>query len=343
MNASSSTSSGEPRYLKGAEKVAALLLAMDKPLAGRLLKKFDSLELRQITRAASELGSLSPPALEHLIGDFSNNFETGAELIGSAGEAQELLAGALPPEEAAEILSDVLGNSNKSLWDRVSTIPESALASYLGKEHPQTCALILSKVTPATAAKVIVHLPRDLRNELMRRMLTHKPVMDPMLRLLELTIHEDLLLNVARNTGSDTHSRIADIINKMDREQIEDVLSSLSQERPKDAEVLRGLLFTFDDIAKLSSKARTTLFDRVPADQVVMALKGTDAGFRELILSSMAARARRMVESELATSGPAPQRDVVKARRAIADFALEMAEKNEIEINGAGEGEALFD
>ena len=47
----------------------------------------------------------------------------------------------------------------------------------------------------------------------------------------------------------------------------------------------------------------------------------------------MGARARRMVESELNTGGPAQQRDVLKARRAIADFVLEMAERNEIEIN----------
>jgi flagellar motor switch protein FliG len=184
--------------------------------------------------------------------------------------------------------------------------------------------------------------PRDLRNGLMKRMLSPRPVMDPMMRMIERTLHEDLLLNVARNTGGDTHTKIADIINKMEREQIEDVLNCLAEDRPKDAETLRGLLFTFEDIAKLSQKARTAVFDKVPADRVVMALRGTDPSFRELILSSMGARARRMVESELNTGGPAQQRDVVKARRAIADYVLEMAERNEIEI-GAGEGDAMFE
>jgi flagellar motor switch protein FliG len=129
----------------------------------------------------------------------------------------------------------------------------------------------------------------------------------------------------------------------MERDQIEDVLNSLAEDRPKDAETLRGLLFTFEDIAKLSQKARTTVFDKVPADRVVLALKGTDPAFRELILTSMGARARRMVESELATGGPAQQRDVMKARRAIADMVLEMAERNEIEIHSSGQAEAVFE
>jgi len=237
----------------------------------------------------------------------------------------------------------VLGNSNKAMWDRLSAVPDSALGVYLAKEHPQTCALVLSKVSSGTAAKIMAQTPRDLRNSLMRRMLSPRPVMDPMMRLLEQTLHEDLLLNVARNTGADTHTKIADIINKMERDQIEDVLQSLAEERPKDAETLRGLLFTFDDIAKLSQKARTTLFDKAPADLVVMALKGTDSHFRELILSSMAARARRMVEAELNGGGPAQQRDVMKARRAVADMVLEMAERNEIEINSSGESDAVFE
>jgi flagellar motor switch protein FliG len=331
------------RPLFGAEKVAALLLALDRPIAGRLLKRFDSLELRQVTRAASELGAVNPATVEQLIAEFQEQFSAGAELLGSAGEAENLLAGALPPEEAAEILSDVLGNSNKAMWDRLSAAPESALASYLQKEHPQTFALVVSKLSSGTAAKIMAQTPKELRNGLMRRMLSPRPVMDPMMRLLERTLHEDLLLNVARNTGADTHSKIADIINKMERDQIEDVLQSLAEDRPKDAETLRSLLFTFEDIAKLSQKSRALVFDRAPADRVVLALKGTDGAFRELILSSMGARARRMVENELNTGGPAQQRDVMKARRAIADAVLEMAERNEIEIHSNGESDAVFD
>jgi len=334
---------GIARPLFGAEKVAALLLAMDKQVAGRLLKRFDPLELRQVTRAAAELGSVNPATIEHLIADFTEQFTAGAELLGSAGEAESLLAGALPEDEAAEILSDVLGNSNKAMWDRLSAAPEAALATYLQKEHPQTFAFVLSKLSSGAAAKVMALTPRDMRNSLMKRMLSPRPVMDPMMRLLERTMHEDLLLNVARNTGGDTHSKIADIINKMEREQIEDVLNALAEDRPKDAETLRGLMFTFEDIAKLSQKARTAVFDKAPADRVVLALKGTDATFREMILGSMGARARRMVEAELNTGGPAQQRDVLKARRAIADMVLEMAERNEIEIHANGESDAVFE
>jgi flagellar motor switch protein FliG len=331
-----------PKTLKGAEKVAALLLSLEKPVAARLLAKFDPVELRQVTRAAAELGAVPVATLEALIEEFASYFSNGVDLVGSVGQVQQLLAGVVPPDQISEIMSEVLGSSNHSLWERISSVSETVLAAYLTKEHPQAAALILSKVSPNSAAKVMGLLPRDLRNALMRRMLSLKPVTEPPVRILEGAMQEDLLVNVARNTNTDSHSRIADIINKMERNQMEDVLQSLAESRPEEAQVLKGLLFTFDDIVNLSPKARSILFDQVPTERVVLALKGTESEFRDLVLSSLASRSRRMVEAELTNGDPSPQRDVMKARRAIADLVLEMAEKGQIELNGSSEEAAMI-
>lgn len=328
--------------LQGVDRVATLLLAMGKPAASRLLKHFNPEEIKLITRSAAELGPVSPGQLEALIDEFAAQFSNGASLFGTAGEVEKLLSGVLPPEQIAELMTDVLGNSNKSIWDRISTVSEGVLATYLMKEHPQTAALILSKVKPACAAKVMGHLPQDLRNGLMRRMLTFKPIVDETMRIIEKTIHEDFMINFSRNMGADTHAKMADIINKMERDHMEEVLSSLTEVRPKSAEILKGLLFTFDDIVNLAPRARTALFDQIPNDRVVLALKGTDEAFRNIILSSLASRVRRMVEHELNGKEPASQRDVLEARRAITDLALEMAGRGEIELNPENDGDTYI-
>src|SRR5579884_3690367 len=285
------------RILTGAEKSAALLLAMGKPLAARLLKRFDQLELRQITRAAAHLGAISSEALDKLVEEFTECFTAGADLLGNASEAEQLLTGALPPEEAADILSDVLGSSNSSLWERLAGAPEAALAAYIEKEHPQTAAFILSKVSPASAAKVVAQLPRDLRNDLLIRMIAPAEVSNEALRIVEAALQEDLLKSAARAAGTDSRARIADIVNRLDPNAVEDVIQTISE-----------------------------------------AQRGTETAFRDTVLSSMALRARRLVESELANGASVSQRDIAKARRAIAEIVLGMAQRGEIEI-GASEGE----
>ncbi len=316
---------------------------MGKPLASRLLKHFDVDELKQITRSVADLGIVPSPTLELLVEDFAGQFANGVDLLGSPNEVEQMLDGVLSAEQIADVMSDVTGNSNEAMWERLSNVSETIFGGYLAKEHPQTAALILSKVTPACAAKVMGQFPRDLRNEMMRRMLGIAPVTEAAVRIIQAQLQEDLLSNLSRQSGSEHNVRIANIINKMERDQMEDVMQSLAAARPKAAEVLRGLMFTFDDIVKLQPKARSVLFDKIPTELVVLALKGTDAGFRDAILSSLAARARRIVESELASGGPALQRDVLKARRMIADTALELSNNGEIDLNSSEDEDELFE
>ncbi len=343
MAAAVAQTGANPRFLRGPERVAALLLAMGKPLASRLLKHFDVDELKQITRSVAELGIVPAPTLEQLVEEFAGQFAKGVDLLGSPNEVEQMLDGVLSPEQIADVMSDVTGNSNEAMWERLSNVPEGVFGAYLVKEHPQAAALILSKVTPACAAKVMGQFPRDLRNEMMRRMLGIAPVTEAAVRIVQAQLQEDLLSNLSRQTGNEQNVKVANIINKMDRDQMDDVMQSLAAARPKAAEVLRGLMFTFDDIIKLQPKARSILFDKIPTELVVLALKGTDASFRDSILSSLAARARRIVDSELANGGPALQRDVLKARRMIADTALELSGNGEIDLNSSEDDDELYE
>ena len=197
---------------------------------------------------------------------------------------------------------------------------------------------MFSKLEPAKSAKIMAELPAKLRDEVMRRMLASRPATDAGLRIVAAAIQEDLLSTGAKGSGADPHERLARIINNMERDAIDGVLQSLGDARPKSAEILKSLLFTFEDIVNLSPKARTTLLDRVPSDRLVLALKGTEAEFRDTVLSALASRSRRVVESELARNEAAPQRDVANARRDIANMALELAGNGEIELKPAAEG-----
>jgi flagellar motor switch protein FliG len=328
------------RSLKGSEKAAVLLLAMGKPAAGKLLKHFDPLELRKITLSAAELGAVQTSVLEALVEEFCAHFSTGVDLLGNAGEAEQLLTGAFPPEQVADILSDVLGSSHSGMWEKLVDIPEDVFAAYLLKEHPQSAAFILSKVNTNFAARITAQLPRDFRNQLMRRMLVLEPVDETALRSIEGVLQEDLLASAGRLTSANPHSRMAEILNKLEPDQAEDVVESLAATRPKEAEMLRRLLFSFDDMLKLSAKARAIVFDRIPTERVVLALRGTDPTFRDAVLSSLTSRARRLVESELDAGGDVPAREVAKARRMIADLVLELAQRNEIELAPAADAEA---
>jgi flagellar motor switch protein FliG len=328
-----------PKRLHGPERVAALLLAMGKPVAERLLPHFEPSELREISRSAVALGPVPAAELEALIEEFANQFAAGLNLLVSAREIEDLLTGVMPPEQLPAAAAGPEGAPDQSVWDKVSQLSEAALVGYFAEQHPQTVALVLSKLEPTKSAKVMTAFTPGQRDEVMRRMLASRPPTDAALRIVAGALQEDLLSTAARGSGADAHERLAKIINNMERDDMEGVLQSLGDARPKSAEILKGLLFTFEDIVNLSAKARTTLLDRVPSDRLVLSLKGTDAEFRDTVLSALAARARRVVESELGRNEPSAQRDVANARREIANMALDLAGRGELELKPPAEGQ----
>lgn len=333
-----SSLSSEARQLVGVDRVAALLLAMGQGAAARILKHLDAYELREITRATAALGSVPAPTIDTLIEDFAGHFSSGLDLLGAPSEAEQLLAGALPPEQVADILSDVLGSANHTMWEKLSNLPDATLNDFVVAEHPQTAAYLLSKLNSAAAARALAVMPREQRNDMLARMLGIGGVTEAARRLIETTLHDTLLVTASR-AGGGAPARMADIINRFDREAVDDAIASLSETRPKEAKALKAMLFSFEDIPSLSARARAVLFDKAPTERVILALRGASMEFRDIVLSSLASRARRMVEAELDGGATASKKDIDQARREIANMVLQLAAANEIELRSDDQGE----
>jgi flagellar motor switch protein FliG len=326
--------SGE-RDLTGPEKAAALLLMMGKPPAARLLKQFDEPDLRAVARAAAGLGAISATTLDRLVEEFAADFSAGADLLGDEGQVKNLLADALPPEQIADILGAEPSEADApDVWRTLAQAPQGAIVALLMAEQAATATYILSKLDPVVATKVVAALPRDRRNAALCGLIAPLEVTPLVARLIEEAVASALKQGPKSAVDVEGRSRLAGIINGLDPEDAEDAMQALAQARPKDAAIVKTMLFSFNDLPRLSERARALLFDRASIDIVVMALRGTEPEFRDAVLSSMPSRGRRLVEGELSSGASAPPRDIAKARKALAEIVLGMASRNEIELGG---------
>ena len=320
------------RKLTGTEKAAALLLAVGKENASKILSQLDDEEIRAIARSASDLGAVSQSILDSIADELVFKVTIDGGLRGSSEHVERLLEEIMPPRQVKQIMADVRARMNEAVWPRLVELPAHLLAQFLNKEHPQVITYVLSKASASLSAEVVALFPNHLRNEVMRRMLTNKLVMQQSLRLLEQILRDELLLKVAKTTGQDTHERVAKIVNKLSKKEMEEVLDSIGASRPKAAETVRALLFTFDDIRKLPPRTRVSLFESIEADRLISALNGADDEMKEFILSSVPSRTRRVIEQDLAAAPPMTEKEIEKARREIADFALQLADQGTISL-----------
>ena len=329
----------ERRALSGCERAATILLAMGKPAASRLLKHFDPTELRDVTRAAASLGSVPTQELELVVEDFAGDFASGTHLLGNRGEAENLLNDALSTDQVAGVISDAFGAAGPTIWKAVADMPSTVVAAYLARENPVVATYTLSKLDTGAAAKIVHAFEKTLRGEIIR-LLMDPPIVEPAVaELVEAALRDDLVAAAVKPSSDDQRARVAHILNSLEPEDAADVMQSLAEASPADARSLKRLLFTFNDVPRLSQRARAVLFDKLPTDAVVLSLRGMPEEFRNIALSSLASRSRRLVESELANGADVPAADIAKARKKIADAVLDMVRRGEIEIASPDEAE----
>ncbi len=316
----------------GREKVAILLLALGNPLAAKILQSFDAKEVKAVMSSASALGKVNKDDLELLVDEFTANFAKTLGLSTGYGQVKSLVEGAFNSDQLDAMLGDAPLAPGEPIWRKFAAGSENTLVPYLLDEHPQTITFILASLDSDLAAKCLSMLPRDIRDSVAKRMLKLQDVTVRPSAIVQECLQHDLLVNSDAGAEEAGRSRVAALINKLDREQSEGILESLAQSRPEDAKKLRGMIFSFEDIAKLTQPHRLAMFDKVATEQVIAALRGTTPEFKELVLSSVGARARRMVEAELANDNGQITKEVLTARRSIADLALSLAQKGDIAL-----------
>ncbi len=329
----------EKRKLSGSERAATILLAIGKPGATRLLKHFDPIEIRDVTRATANLGVIPSQELELVVEAFAGDFASGKHLLGNRGEAENLLSDALSTDQVAGVMTDIFGGAAPDIWNAIAELPPATVAAYLAKESLLVATYAISRLDTESAAKVVQHLEKKMRSELVRRLM-EPPIVEPVVAgLVEAALRDELIGATAKPSSDDQRARVAHIVNSLEPEDAADIMQSLAEASPSEARFLQRLLFSFNDLPRLSQRARAVLFDKVPTDVVVLSLRGMDDAFRSVALSSMASRSRRLVESELANGANVPSAEVAKARKKIADTVLAMAQRNEIEIASLDDAE----
>ncbi|MFB2549678.1 flagellar motor switch protein FliG [Ensifer soli] len=327
-----STALGKP--LSQTEKAAAVLLAMGKGVASKLLKFFTQSELQEIIAAAQSLRSIPPDELEKIVNEFEDLFTEGAGLMDNARAIESILEEGLSPDEVDGLLGRraTFEAYEASIWDKLQDSDPQFVAQYLAKEHPQTIAYVLSMMPSTFGAKVLLQMPEENRADIINRTVTMKNVSPKAAAIIETRVVEMIqLLDAERNALGSV--KAAEVINQMEKNQVEEIMSSLQSLSAESAEKVRPKIFLFDDIQFMPHRSRVQLFNDVSGDIITMALRGSSMELRESVLAAIGARQRRMIESDLSNgdAGINP-RDVAIARRSIAQEAIRLAASGQLEL-----------
>jgi flagellar motor switch protein FliG len=322
------------RGLTGPQKASILLLSLGEEQSSKIFGMMDDEEIKELSQTMANLGTVDANLVERLfIGS----------LVGSFQSTERLLLKTLPKDRVDSIMEEIRGPAGRTMWDKLGNVNEAVLANYLKNEYPQTVAVVLAKVKPDHAARVLSLLPENFAMEVIMRMLRMEAVQKEVLDGVERTLRNEFITSLARTARRDAHEMMADIFNSLDRNAENRFMGALEERNRESAERIKALMFTFEDLVRIDMAGIQTLLRSVEKDKLGMALKGASDAIKDLFFKNMSERAGKMLREDMDAMGPVRLRDVDIAQGVVVQMAKELAASGQIVIaEGREEDELVY-
>jgi flagellar motor switch protein FliG len=331
----------DTRSLGGAEKAAIFILSLGEEYAARIFSHMNDDEIKELSQAMSNLGNVSSNLVEKLFIEFFEQMSSTGGTVGSLESTERLLMKVLDKNRVGNIMEDIRGPAGRTMWDKLANVNEAVLAAFLKNEYPQTVAVVVSKVKPDHAARVLSQLPESFAMEVITRMLRMESVQKDVLDDIERTLRNEFMNNLARTNRRDPHEAMAEIFNSLDRTSETKFMTALEERSRDSAEKIKSLMFTFEDLSKLEGQAIQAIMRVADKTKLPIALKGASDAIKDLIFANMSERAGKLLREDIGALGPTRLHDVEEAQGSLVNVAKDLAAKGEIIIVKENEEDEL--
>lgn len=287
----------------------------------------------EISQTMAALGKVGSNVIERLFVDFAEQMSSTNNLVGTFDSTERLLSRVLGKDKVSQIMEEIRGPAGRTMWEKLGNVNEETLAAFLQKEYPQTVAVIMSKITPDHAARVLALMPDGFANEVIQRMLKMEAIQKEVLEDIERTMRTEFMTNLARTQRRDSHELMAEIFNNLDRAAEARFMQALEKNKPDSAEKIRSLMFTFDDLGRLDNASIQTLIRACDKEKLPTALKGATETMRDLFFTNMSERAAKIMKEDMAAMGPVRLKDVEESQQYIVNTAKDLEARGEIVLS----------
>ena len=329
------------RNLSGADKAAIFMLSLEQDQSAKLFELMDVEEIKELSMTMANLGTIDSEVVERLFIEFADQLSSTGSLVGSYDSTERLLLQTIDQEKVDLIMEEIRGPAGRTMWDKLGNVNEQVLANYLKNEYPQTVAVVLSKIKPDHASRVLAVLPENFAMEVIMRLLRMETVQKEILDGVEKTLRTEFMSNLASTQRQDSHEQMANIFNSLDRSTENRFMGALEERNRESAERIKGLMFTFEDLARIDPSGVQALLRQVEKDPLAMALKGGSDDIKDLFFKNMSERAAKMMQEDMEAMGPVRLKEVDEAQSNVVQTAKTLADAGEIVISGGGEEDEL--
>lgn len=314
----------------GGDKAARLLLLLGTEEAAGVLSKMRGDEAEELARRVVLTRGVDASEAAALLEEFGDQFGTmrSEGVCGGVQAARSILTAAFGKERAAQIIARSVPETLPKPFAFLDNLSLPQLSALLGRESPQTLALVMGYLNPAPAAALIASLTAQQRRGTVLRMARGEKAAAGVTAAVEQTLREKLRL-MAPDEGEavDGRSALADILRRMDIDDEKRLLGELSDADPDLADAVKQKLYTMDTVPYLRKRDLEDILRGMSEREIALLLKGQPCEIQECITAALSSRRRLMAADEARVLGAVPRREAESAAELFLEKIREGREK----------------
>lgn len=329
--------------LSSLRKVAIVVSSLDRPDAVAILRTLPPKFVRAVAAEIKMMDEVTPRQREAAFRDLAEALDDGVNRPGGERLARALLADLVSDDQEVDETLKLAVGENTHNFGTIANINGKDLANILCKEQPSTVAIILSFMQPKKAAEIMGCFDDEFRNAIIVR-LAEKRHADPQIitRIKEIFVDKVIsLLHTSKDGESDFLGGpefVAEMFQHTERSLEEELMAEIENLNEETAEHIRDLMFTFEDICKLSDPDIQRVLREVPSNTLVVALRGVPEDIMDKILGNLSKRAAENLREEMEMMGRVKLKDVENEQRNVVATIRNLEAAGEITISqGAAE------
>ena len=220
--------------LSGLRKAAVFLMGIGDQLSADIIRQLAPDEIRRINGEISALDAVPPEQMLFVFREFETLSATSQFFAkGGPDNARRLIEQAIGKETAQKLLDGPEPSGRQPQPKEPNgpfhdTDPQE-LAKVLSEENPQTLALILANLAPEQAGRLMTSLPAAVQPQVALRIALMDRISPDVFNRIAQAIRARLKASrqLTRSNGS---RALASILNNLDRELAENLLTTLEPE-----------------------------------------------------------------------------------------------------------------
>ncbi|NVM57373.1 MAG: flagellar motor switch protein FliG [Desulfobacterales bacterium] len=322
----------DPKRMTGAQKAAIFLMMMGEDYTSQILGKLEEDEISKLALHMSEIKYVPPEILSKVMKEFMEEVETNQLMVEGESFLKALVDSGLDREKASAIYKEIEKTKKHIPFSYLEGMDTSAIISIIKGEHPQTMALILSHLRPQRAAEILSGLPKETQPAVAMRVAELGHVPTEIINELDQILQKELF-----SLGKSGSRRkigginvLADILNEVDRETEQNVLTSIEEEESGIADEVRQMMFLFEDLVEVDDRGMREILKNVEMQQLCLSLKTASEEMKERIFGNLSERAGGMLREDMEVLGPVRLTEVERAQQGIIRAARELEEAGKI-------------